>query len=281
MRPPARVLTPLPPFFPQCERKLPLPPLSVRDIFGAEERGARAAARKAVAGAPRRAQCAERGRVDAAMAQAVRSLAVGRVARVDYAAGGVVLRGAEVRVGPFAGATCDPPVIPPPPGSPPDPQHTSPTLPLPAALAAARGPDRPFAPRAVGADDAVQVRLGECWPIAGGHGFVTVRLFEPVRVDAVTVEHVHSSVAVDPGAAPAAFSVYVRRSVADAPRRLLADGRYASGLGAPSAQTFPADLDFAPNERGDELVTFQFHSNHGAPHTCIYRLRVHGKSAQR
>ena len=39
---------------------------------------------------------------------------------------------------------------------------------------------------------------GSCWPMAGRHGHVTIRLPYPVDVDAITIDHV-SSLLIPPG----------------------------------------------------------------------------------
>lgn len=53
------------------------------------------------------------------------------------------------------------------------------------------------------------VSTGQCWAFAGPQGFVTVALPEPVRVSAVTVDHIAYALRRR-NSAPRDFAVYVR-----------------------------------------------------------------------
>jgi Sad1 / UNC-like C-terminal len=41
------------------------------------------------------------------------------------------------------------------------------------------------------------VSLGHCWGMAGDHGDITIKLAKPIVIDAIIVEHVPDTVAID------------------------------------------------------------------------------------
>ncbi len=125
---------------------------------------------------------------------------------------------------------------------------------------------------------AVQEAPGHCLALAGGRGaFVEVSLRERIVPTALSVEHLHRSIAFDPRSALAAFSLTGAAGGEDAGApgaRVLARGAYDAAAGPP-VQTFTVAPGAAPVER----VRLSVLSNHGANHTCLYRLRVHGRRA--
>jgi SUN domain-containing protein 1/2 len=158
-------------------------------------------------------------------------------------------------------------------------------------------------------------RPGSCWPLSGRQGFVTFRLPYPVRVSAVSIDHVSSlllSTEQDMNSAPKDVSVY---------GFLPCDEHKCEGLGfdsqnplllkqlsfdikGPSTQTFTV-LDSIEKQKdvteeaeilesGSCLATsstcgssqvvsaiqMRVENNWGnAAYTCIYRFRVHAEAA--
>ena len=128
----------------------------------------------------------------------------------------------------------------------------------------------------------MQETPGHCLALNGSAGaFVALSLREPLFVTAVTVEHLHRGVAFDTTSAVRAFAL-LRADGDDADANgdgsggVLAQGVYDARAGPP-VQTFGA----APGAAGRAVraVRFAVRSNHGGGHTCLYRLRVHGRAA--
>ena len=115
---------------------------------------------------------------------------------------------------------------------------------------------------------------GQCWAFKGSHGSVVVRLSSPVRVSAVTVEHIPSMVSPDQtiSSAPKTFSVLGLRRLDDDNPFVLGNFTYKDDNNP--VQTFFVDTTFSEPL---ELVELKVLSNHGHPvYTCLYRFRVHG-----
>ncbi|KAL6980971.1 hypothetical protein U1Q18_022607 [Sarracenia purpurea var. burkii] len=124
---------------------------------------------------------------------------------------------------------------------------------------------------------------GQCFPLRGGTGFVEIKLRTAVIPEAITLEHVAKSVAYDRSSAPKDCRVsgwlqghhLATDQVVDTQKMfLLAEFTY--DLEKTNAQTFNV-FDSASSGIVD-TIRLDFTSNHGSPsHTCIYRLRVHGR----
>ncbi|KAL3623294.1 hypothetical protein CASFOL_032110 [Castilleja foliolosa] len=136
------------------------------------------------------------------------------------------------------------------------------------------------------ADQMIKPSFGEpghCFALKGQSGFVEVRLRTAIVPEAVTVEHVAKSVAYDRSSAPKQCRVSGWMQGKDASNSgidttkmfLLAEFTY--DLDKSNAQTFkvgPAALNLV------DTIRLDFASNHGSEsHTCIYRLRVHGRES--
>ncbi|XP_057501452.1 SUN domain-containing protein 1-like [Actinidia eriantha] len=123
---------------------------------------------------------------------------------------------------------------------------------------------------------------GQCFPLRGSNGFVEIKLRTAIVPEAVTLEHVAKSVAYDRSSAPKHCRVsgwlqghLPTVQVVDTEKMFLLT-EFAYDLEKSNTQTFNV-LDSAGSGTID-MVRFDFTSNHGSPsHTCIYRLRVHGR----
>lgn len=116
--------------------------------------------------------------------------------------------------------------------------------------------------------------LGNCWPMKGSAGNLTVRLQYPVRVTSVSLDHISLNEAVDITTAPKAFRVFAVGAAGEG-ERLLAAGTYLVQEDPQGVvQNFPAQEGGAEETQHVRLV---IDSNHGnALYTCLYRFRVHG-----
>jgi len=114
---------------------------------------------------------------------------------------------------------------------------------------------------------------GNCYAFAGAQGTFGVRLAQPVRVSAVSIDHISAAVAFDRRPAPRQFTV-LGFSDAHAQGDAIVLGRFEYKLDGGVGQTFPiATPAGAP---AIHSVVLQIDSNHGASFTCLYRFRVHG-----
>ncbi|KAI6240660.1 SUN domain-containing protein [Aphelenchoides fujianensis] len=118
---------------------------------------------------------------------------------------------------------------------------------------------------------------GECFAYEGGHGQVVVKLSRTINVTAVSYEHL--PVVLSPegnlNTAPKEFLVwsyqeYHQKGVNK--KHLLGKFTY-DDQGAP-LQTFYTQF---PDPHFTSIIEFETESNHGAPLTCLYRVRVHGQ----
>jgi SUN domain-containing protein 1/2 len=161
-----------------------------------------------------------------------------------------------------------------------------------------------------------ELHLGHCWPFAGAQGQLGVKLAAPVRVDAVSVDHVAKEVALDMRTAPRDMELWAlvegEENVARV-REYLAERARARAAGEDDDdaddEAHPAELPrdalylrlarfaydahaaqnvqtFAVPERVRALgvdtgvVALRVRDNWGHPDfTCVYRVRVHGERA--
>ncbi|OVA01235.1 Sad1/UNC-like [Macleaya cordata] len=123
---------------------------------------------------------------------------------------------------------------------------------------------------------------GRCFPLKGNNGFVTIILRSPIIPEAVTLEHVAKSVAYDRSSAPkdCRISGWFQGPDAAAAGAQSRQGEkkfllseFVYDLDKSNAQTFKVESTDAGIVN---MIRLDFASNHGGPHTCIYRLRVHG-----
>ncbi|KAE9620868.1 hypothetical protein Lal_00019412 [Lupinus albus] len=120
---------------------------------------------------------------------------------------------------------------------------------------------------------------GQCFPLKGNSGFVQIKLRTAIIPEAVTLEHVAKSVAYDRSSAPKDCRVSGwlqgrnKDALVDTEKiyRLL---EFTYDLEKSNAQTF--DVLTSASSGLIDTVRLDFTSNHGSPHTCIYRFRVHG-----
>ncbi|XP_019449344.1 PREDICTED: protein SAD1/UNC-84 domain protein 1-like isoform X2 [Lupinus angustifolius] len=120
---------------------------------------------------------------------------------------------------------------------------------------------------------------GQCFPLKGSSGFVQIKLRTAIIPEAVTLEHVAKNVAYDRSSAPkdCRVSGWLQGRNTDAlidTENMYLVVEFTYDLEKSKAQTFNV-----LNSTGSGLidtVRLDFTSNHGSPHTCIYRFRVHG-----
>ncbi|KAE9617159.1 hypothetical protein Lal_00035189 [Lupinus albus] len=120
---------------------------------------------------------------------------------------------------------------------------------------------------------------GQCFPLKGSSGFVEIKLRTAIIPEAVTLEHVAKNVAYDRSSAPkdCRVSGWLQGHNTDAlldTENMYLIVEFTYDLEKSKAQTFNV-----LNSTGSGLidtVRLDFTSNHGSPHTCIYRFRVHG-----
>ncbi|XP_065193648.1 klaroid protein-like isoform X2 [Sycon ciliatum] len=118
-----------------------------------------------------------------------------------------------------------------------------------------------------------EILPGNCWPLSGTSGHITLILSADIRVTHVSVDHIPASLTTDGKrtSAPRAFSVVALSEQTSVDGDSLGDFEYK--LDGPSVQTFP--VQSSPNVV--RYVRFNVTSNHGhSDYTCLYRLRVHG-----
>ncbi|KAJ9685051.1 hypothetical protein PVL29_017182 [Vitis rotundifolia] len=124
---------------------------------------------------------------------------------------------------------------------------------------------------------------GQCFPLKGDSGFVQIRLRTAIIPEAITLEHVDKMAAYDRSSAPKDCRVYGWHQghdtdIAAETGRMFLLAEFSYDLEKSNAQTFNV-LDLVGSGLVD-MVRFDFASNHGSPsHTCIYRLRVHGRES--
>ncbi|CAL2051800.1 unnamed protein product [Caenorhabditis brenneri] len=116
---------------------------------------------------------------------------------------------------------------------------------------------------------------GECWCFKEGRGYIAVQLSHYIDVASVSYEHIGKEVAPegDRTSAPKGVLVWAYKQIDDINSRVLL-GDYTYDLELPPLQFFIAKHkpDFPV-----KFVELEITSNYGAPYTCLYRIRVHGK----
>lgn len=122
---------------------------------------------------------------------------------------------------------------------------------------------------------------GQCFALKGSSGYVLIKLRTAIIPEAVTLEHVAKSVAYDRSSAPKDCRVSgwlqgeKTKSVVETEKMFLIS-EFTYDLKRSNAQTF--SVWDSSSVGVIDTVRLDFSSNHGNPsHTCIYRLRVHGR----
>ncbi|KAG6813396.1 hypothetical protein H0H92_011373 [Tricholoma furcatifolium] len=160
-----------------------------------------------------------------------------------------------------------------------------------------------------------ELHNGHCWPVAGHIGQLGVALAAPIRIDAVTIDHVAADVAFDMRSAPQAMELWglvegkdnvekIREWRAERSRRreearakgeeveeepevpktlpreplYVRIAEFTYDIHAPhNVQTFSIDPELSALEVDFGIVVLMMKSNWGRDYTCLYRLRVHGQ----
>ncbi|CAJ0955317.1 unnamed protein product, partial [Mesorhabditis belari] len=133
-----------------------------------------------------------------------------------------------------------------------------------------------YGPRTVIQRSSPALVPGECWAFTGGVGFLTIKLARPLRVTSISYEHVAKELTPDGQiqSSPKEMTFFAYKDVNDIQTRVkLGDFLYKDT--GDSLQFFDITVD--PGFPV-EYVELQVDSNYGAPFTCLYRLRIHGKT---
>ncbi len=146
-------------------------------------------------------------------------------------------------------------------------------------------------------------RLRGCWEFTGSRGQIGVVLSQPLIPSHITIDHIPSPFALDPGQAPRHMvlwgvvdgtenrKLYLRllQDSADLPTPERSRPPIDRGLtfvplasfeydlhGTSHVQTFPIYPKLADYPMDFGLVVLEVHGNWGSSTTCLYRLRLHG-----
>lgn len=115
---------------------------------------------------------------------------------------------------------------------------------------------------------------GKCHCFSTPRGNISIVLAEPIIVDAITIDHVNPKIAFNIASAPQAFRILGYKTKKDKPVEL-GFGTFKKPEGADDiVQQFPVNN---ADDSVYQIVTVSFENNHGANHTCIYRIRVHAR----
>ncbi|EFO99395.1 CRE-UNC-84 protein [Caenorhabditis remanei] len=132
-----------------------------------------------------------------------------------------------------------------------------------------------YSPRVVIQRNSKSLFPGECWCFKDGRGYIAVELSHYIDVSSISYEHIGKEVAPEGNrsSAPRGVLVWAYKQIDDLESRVLI-GDYTYDLDGPPLQFFLAK--HKPNFPV-KFVELEVTSNYGAPFTCLYRLRVHGK----
>jgi SUN domain-containing protein 1/2 len=121
---------------------------------------------------------------------------------------------------------------------------------------------------------------GECWPMKGSSGYVSIELSARIRITAAVVEHVSHKIAPHYSSAPRAMRLVGFESSSDAAN----EGAVGVVLGQFEYQSFGSMIQrfeiasSASSAKPFTAVRLEILSNHGnADYTCLYRVRIHGQ----
>lgn len=117
---------------------------------------------------------------------------------------------------------------------------------------------------------------GDCFGFFGQNGEVVIRLQRPVHIDAVSIDHIPTSMSPNGTVetAPREFSVYGMNRNQNTYSHFFGTFQYDSQRQPLQLFTFPKETQ---TNRSFQLVHFKFLSNHGHPElTCVYQVGVHG-----
>lgn len=118
---------------------------------------------------------------------------------------------------------------------------------------------------------------GDCFGFIGTKGEVVIRLQRPVRVDAVSIDHIPSTMSPNGTieTAPREFGVYGMNRNQNIPSHFF--GTFAYDKQRQRYQLFTFIKENQTN-RSYQLIQFKFLSNHGhTGFTCVYQIGVHGQ----
>ncbi|XP_066253168.1 uncharacterized protein [Euwallacea similis] len=114
---------------------------------------------------------------------------------------------------------------------------------------------------------------GQCWAFKGSTGGVIIKLLGPIKIDAISMEHISKTISPsgDSKTAPKDFTAWGMKSVTN---RGILLGQFVYDIEGSLVQTFTVSN---PSDEIYDFIELRVTSNHGHPDfTCIYRFRVHG-----
>ncbi|KAG4302289.1 hypothetical protein PCANB_001569 [Pneumocystis canis] len=143
--------------------------------------------------------------------------------------------------------------------------------------------------------------VGMCWAFPGSIGQISIRLSEPIFLTDITIEHVHSNIAHDISTAPRDIELWIQIDNPDIREKVIHINQsnikqsesiiplpksyifvttiFYNIFSTYSIQTFPVPIGIKQLNIPVENVVFRIISNWGNnKFTCLYRVRVHGKS---
>ncbi|GAA50480.1 SUN domain-containing protein 2 [Clonorchis sinensis] len=115
---------------------------------------------------------------------------------------------------------------------------------------------------------------GDCWAFHGSTGQAVIRLSAPIIITSVTLEHLPRVLSPNQrvDSAPKDFVIKGLSSETD---EGVVIGTFVYDINGPAIQTFPIE----GQSSSWHLIELGILSNHGHPlYTCVYRLRVHGRT---
>lgn len=129
------------------------------------------------------------------------------------------------------------------------------------------------------------VMPGNCWAFPGEKGSLTIRLARPVRPTSVTIEHTPKRSVFSTLSAPRRFRVYgvpLNASRAAVGRGEMVDlGEFVFDMSDERRHLQSFVLKGGADVAEMRAVKVEILSNHGAPHTSLYRVRVHGTEVEK
>ncbi|CAJ0583964.1 unnamed protein product, partial [Mesorhabditis spiculigera] len=131
-----------------------------------------------------------------------------------------------------------------------------------------------YGPRTVIQRNSPILNPGECWPLKGSVGFLTIQLARPLRITSVSYEHVAADLTPEGRilSAPKEITFFAYKEVNDVQTRVKL-GDFVYDINKDPLQFFEITVDPGFPVLYLEL---QVDSNYGEEFTCLYRLRVHG-----
>eukprot|EP00467_Chlorarachnion_reptans_P018827 CAMPEP_0114510942 /NCGR_PEP_ID=MMETSP0109-20121206/14080_1 /TAXON_ID=29199 /ORGANISM="Chlorarachnion reptans, Strain CCCM449" /LENGTH=619 /DNA_ID=CAMNT_0001690331 /DNA_START=247 /DNA_END=2106 /DNA_ORIENTATION=+ len=117
---------------------------------------------------------------------------------------------------------------------------------------------------------------GDCWPMKGSKGHVTVRLEKRVKVTGVSIQHISRSIAPDYNNTLKKYRVWGKLKDVDDSHVLMLEEEYKPTKEA-SFEVPTIQESQLKHPEWYDTITLEILSNQGGEVTCVYRFRVHGE----